>query len=309
MTRKIAFIGLAAICSLLCLPAHADEKYAMELYKYGNYIDASIEFKKLVDANPNDLKLIYYYADSLLRRGKRKEALAEYWKIYKTSPKSQYGKYSLQVLKTYKVVNVTPTAVPTKTGTAPATAPAVTKAPGRSSAPGNIIEFKNGKPVGTTGSAARSDVDNSQQQDTSQQDKEIISKLPRITKQPAETPTLQEISAWPLFNQAGYYAAANERLERAKERVRQAETLKSDAYRVAYSAVGSQRRFGETEEQTRTRVEASKDRTDKILGPYDENIKYYSDIVNNEQSIVNLCDRARNAYVPFPGTYYPPGWR
>lgn len=308
MKRKVALISLITIWSLLCLPARADEKYAMELYKYGNYIDASIEFKKLVDANPNDLHLIYYYADSLLRRGKRKEALAEYWKIYKTSPKSQYGKYSLQVLKTYKVVNVTPTAGPTKTGTAPATAPAVTKSPGRSSAPGNIIEFKNGKPVATTGSATQSAVD-AGQQDNSQQEKEIISKLPRIIKQPAETPTLQEISGWPLFNQAGYYAAANERLERAKERVRQAETLKSDAYRVAFSAVGSQRRFGETEEQTRNRVEASKDRTDKILGPYDENIKYYSDIVNNEQSIVNLCDRARNAYVPFPGTYYPPGWR
>jgi len=245
-----------------------------ELYKGGNYIDAALALKKAINSGQKTVVNYYYYADCLMRTDKTAEALDMYRQVYKMSPKSQYGKYALRAMQSQT---------------------AQAKAQVQKS------DFKV-EQIAPSQKGSNSQSQSSPPAEVTISDADIKRRLPPIHQSPPSGPSLQEVSLWPLGNQAGYYSEAAARVDAAQQRLDEAQQLLSRATAATGGLSDPFRHYGESEAETRARVEAGKARAESFLKAYNDNVAYYQKQLENEQAILRLCTNARNTWY-----VYPPG--
>ncbi len=280
------------ILSLIALsvgsPAIAGQWTWEELYKSGNYIDAATELKADLTKGKNTAANNYYYADCLYRLDKLDKALPYYLKVYKMAPHTQYGKYSKQVLQANNRL--------APEGGATGSNSASLKQRGISTPADfdqHAMYIRPTKAI--TSSSASSPV--GQADELLQQ---MQRKLPKLVRTAAPRPTQAEMGGWTLSSLAGYYPTAASRVSEAESQLATAKQLLHQAT-VTLAGSGSPfRKFGESDQETKSRLNAASDAADKALVPFHDNVAELTSRVNEQHSILQMCVNARNSLYSTP---------
>ena len=95
-----------------------------------------------------------------------------------------------------------------------------------------------------------------------------------------DAPAMAEILSWPSVQRSSYYMTANERKNQASIRLEQAKEVLNRATSIAASAVPNARQYGESESDTKKRVDAGHTQVSEILAPYQNAV----DLMRNKLS-------------------------
>ncbi len=205
------------------------------------------------------------------------------------SPNSQYGKYSKQVLQTHNLL----AAGGGTTGSTSATM----KQRGisiPSDFSQNTTSVRRATPV--TGALAGAPAVL-----TEGLVQEMQRKLPRLVKTAAPRPTQAEIGGWTLSSLAGYYPTAASRVSEAENQLATAKQLLYEATLKLSGSSSPFRKYGESDQETKSRLNATSDAVDKALVPFSDNVAELTSRLNEQQTILQMCLNARNSQ------YYTPG--
>ncbi len=117
-----------------------------------------------------------------------------------------------------------------------------------------------------------------------------ISGLPAIPQAVKDDgPALPEILLWPLNQQSAYYLIAFNRKNEALARLDQLSEILKRAESLASSAVPNARGYGESEAETRKRVENGRAQLMTILEPYKSAVEAAQRSVEQANSIYETC--------------------
>jgi tetratricopeptide (TPR) repeat protein len=117
-----------------------------------------------------------------------------------------------------------------------------------------------------------------------------ISGLPAIPQAVKDDgPALPEILLWPLNQQSAYYLIAFNRKNAALARLDQLSEILKRAESLASSAVPNARGYGESEAETRKRVENGRAQLMTILEPYKSAVEAAQRSVEQANSIYETC--------------------
>lgn len=281
---------LSAIAMIATQPAMAGQWTWKELYDGGNYIEAADGLKAELDKGKNTAANNYYYADCLLRLDKIDKALPYYMKVYKMAPQSQFGKFAKQVLQRYNKLAA-------KNVTVGSSSPTRAKQLGISTPWDSVRTTEENTPA----TAPR--VNPADQADELL--KEMQRKLPRLVKTPRPHPTQAEVGGWTMQSQAGYYPTAAARVSDAENQLDAAKQLLRDATSKVSGSGSPFRKYGESDLETKSRIDTTNDAVEKALAPFNENVSELTSRLNEQQAILQMCLNARNNLYSTPVIPYP----
>lgn len=286
---------LAAVILIAAPPANAGQWTWKELYDGGNYIEAAEGLKAELDKGKNTAANNYYYADSLYRLDKIDKALPYYMKAYKLAPQSQFGKFSKQVLQRYNMLaskNVT-------VGSSSATR---AKQLGISTPWDSVQSANSIQPTKSivVAPAAQND----------ELLRDLQRKLPKLVKTARPHPTQAEIGSWSMSSLAGFYPTAAARVSEAESQLDAGKQLLREATAKLSGSGSPFRKYGESDAETKSRINATNDAIEKSLTPFNDNVTELTSRLNEQQAILQMCINARNNLYSTPPIGYPiyRGW-
>jgi tetratricopeptide (TPR) repeat protein len=282
---------------IAALPAEAGQWTWDELYKGGNYIEAADELKALLDKGKNTAANNYYYADCLMRLEKVDKALPYYMKVYKMAPQTQFGKFSKQILQKYN-------RLATKNVTVGVSSTSRAKQLGIST-PWDSVQRTTKAPtsVEKVVPTAAAPPTAAPQQDELVRD--MQRKLPKLVRTPKPQPTQAELGSWSYSSLAGYYPTAASRVSEAENRLEAAKQLLKEASAKISGSGSPFRKYGESDNETKSRIDATNDAVEKALAPFNDNVTELTMQLSEQQSILQMTVNARNNLYSTPGIGYP----
>lgn len=121
-------------------------------------------------------------------------------------------------------------------------------------------------------------------------DSEEIHGLPPVpTIRKDNEPALSEVLAWPLAQQANYYSEANSKKLKALDEQSEAQALFKRVQGMVAPLVPNARRYGETDVETKQRLERGRSRVSEILAPYQAYLDARDKSLEQANSIYETC--------------------
>jgi hypothetical protein len=295
MRLTIAVQLISAVILIATQPAMAGQWTWEELYKGGNYIEAADGLKVELDKGKNTAANNYYYADCLLRLDKIDKALPYYAKVYKMAPQSQFGKFSKQVLQRYNMLASKNITVGLSTGR-------------KSKQLGISTRWDSLQSTNNNDRTKAIEVASAAQND--QLIGDMQRKLPKLVKTARPHPTQAELGSWSLSSLAGFYPSAASRVSDAEIRLEAAKQLLREATAKISGSGSPFRKYGESDQETKNRIDTTNDAIEKALAPYNDNVTELTAQLNEQQSILQMCVNARNSLYYSTPVGYPiyRGW-
>lgn len=287
MKLTIAVQLISAVLLIATPPALAGQWTWKELYDGGNYIEAADGLKAEIDKGKDTVANNYYYADCLLRLDKVDKALPYYKKVYKLAPASQHGKYARQVLQRYNMLAA-------KNVTVGSSSAANAKRLGISTPWDSVQSTANDSRTKAAEVAPPAQGAPSPSSQTDDLLKDMQRRLPRLVKTARPQPTQAELGTWSVSALAGYYPAAVSRVNEAEIQLEDARQLLRQATAKVAGSGSPFRKYGESDQETRSRVDATNDAVDKALAPFNDNVAELTSRLNEQQAILQMCVNARN---------------
>ncbi|MBA3858115.1 MAG: hypothetical protein C0507_14515 [Cyanobacteria bacterium PR.3.49] len=289
--RRQASISIAALLLCLsltfhcCLAANPEPQSPLSqgiaLYEKKNYAGAQAYLLKAVHGEFKDVALAHYYlANSLMQTSKVNAALEEYERCYKLAPYSSFSGYCRMMLIRHGRTPDENDANHSRTrplASQPAKASAPPQTSGRKDS--DAAELPVSKPI------------------ADQELRALSSRLPRPVFVQKETPPASEILAGNIFHRASFLSESENRKSRAAEKLEQARQALARAESLTHSFIPSARRFGESDDEFRSRRADAEKTVSELLDPFRESVKAAETAFQTESSLFESCLNASRGYL------------
>jgi len=267
--------------SLSCLAqAQSELAQGISLYEKKDYARAQTFFLRAVHGEFKNVAVAHYYlANTLMQTSKVNAALDEYERCYQLAPYSSFSGYCRMMLLRHgrnPDGNVsasgknTQTAEPAKAAVPPATDGTKETTDSATSAPNHALEAEI---------------------------KALSNRLPRLIAIQKESPQAAEILAGNIFQRAAFLSEAENRKGRATEKLEQARNALSKAETLTLTIVPSQKKFGEGDEEFKTRRADVEKAVAEVLTPYRESVKEAETAFQTEAGLFESCLNASRGYL------------
>lgn len=286
-TRLSILFALIAILSetSICFSAEPNRQSALaqgiKLYEKKDYARAQTYLLNAVHGEFKDVALAHYYlANSLMQTSKVNAALQEYERCYRLAPYSSFSGYCRMMLMRHG-------RNPDEAAGAQNRKPPFTSEPAKVDAPapssgkkdGDISDLPVSKPIMDPDLRA------------------LSSRLPRPVVVQKESPLASEILAGNIFHRASFLAESENRKSRAAEKLEQARQALTRAESLTHSFIPSQKKFGEGDDEFRTRRADAEKTVSDLLDPFRESVKAAETAFQTESNLFESCLNASRGYL------------
>lgn len=244
----------------------------IEFYNRKDYASAQDYLYKAVTGEFKNTAIAHYYlANSLVQLRRINAALDEYQTCYSLAPYSNFSGYCREMLM--------------KHGRNP-------DEKGGTASKGSDVA---GSPLGKEKQSATPAITESNAI-TDPELSKLSARLPKLIVLSKETPSASDIMAGNKYYRASFIAEAEQRKERANEKLEQSRQALSKAEFLVHSYVPSAKSFGEADDEFRKRRDEAEKAVETLLNPFRENVKEAETNFQSESALLDSCNNAIRGY-------------